>query len=66
MKIVVIECCDECPYFSNEYYDYNRICGKLNKLNEHPENSILQDCPLEEATSEQVEKMKAENGNQTH
>lgn len=48
-KILIIETCDECCHFSNEYYGYSEICRKLdikieskNGAHEIPEN-----CPLQ-------------------
>lgn len=46
---VIIEQCDQCPFFDNEYYGYDETCTKLDrkiKSNEHYEHNIPDDCPL--------------------
>ena len=48
-KIVIIECCDDCPHFDNEYYDWDTMCEMLLKTNNEYQNTILKDCPLEDA-----------------
>ena len=56
-RICIIECCDDCPYFDNEYYGYNETCTKLSRKmvralgpfgvsNIHARYDIPEDCPL--------------------
>lgn len=47
-KIVQISTCDECPYFDNTYWSYNRYCHKLERKIEKT-SEIPEDCPLEDA-----------------
>jgi hypothetical protein len=47
MKIAPINSCDDCPYFDNEYYSYERFCNKLDRVIADTEN-IPEDCPLED------------------
>ena len=50
---VVINSCDECPYFDNEYYSFNETCTKLDRIMKETTISTLsyhpipEDCPLE-------------------
>ena len=52
-KIAVIDICDDCPHFDNEYYDWNHWCSKLDRKIEpediYSDSMIPEDCPLEEA-----------------
>jgi len=59
-KILVIERCDDCPHFDNEYYDYVETCQLLdrkiksitNYSSDHPipdVHPIPKDCPLEDS-----------------
>jgi hypothetical protein len=58
-KLLVIDRCDKCPHFDNEYYEYLAICDQLGrKIEQHPESGlpgrdywhpIPSDCPLEDA-----------------
>lgn len=56
MKILKIDNCDHCFYFDNAYLDYERWCGKLDRIIKYnPENCrypIPSDCPLEEVLEE--------------
>ncbi len=59
-KIIVINRCEDCPFFDNYYYDYNETCTLLNKANPpQPGKSweILEDCPLK-TTDEETTKEK--------
>jgi hypothetical protein len=54
-RICILEYCDDCPYFDNEYYGYNQRCVKLNRVIERGGDSsfgshyeIPIDCPLEQ------------------
>lgn len=48
-KIIIINNCNDCPFFDNEYYEYNENCTKTGKqvkslsFNNYP---IPADCPL--------------------
>jgi len=44
-RVVVIDNCDQCPHFDNEYYSYNETCMELKRINPYPYN-IPDDCPL--------------------
>ena len=49
-KIVVIEYCDDCPHFNNEYYGYDHECIRLCRVIEEDETlkcPIPDDCPLD-------------------
>ena len=51
---VIVEACDDCPYFDYEYYTWNAKCEKLDreiprKSYNHP---IPDDCPLEDQDGE--------------
>jgi hypothetical protein len=48
-KILIIDSCNDCPYFDNSYYDYARICDKLHKVNKSNIFEILEECPLKDA-----------------
>jgi hypothetical protein len=48
-RICIINYCDECPYFDNEYYGYNETCNKLSRKiikNGQYRYEIPDDCPL--------------------
>lgn len=47
IKIVQISSCDECPYFDNSYWSYNKYCQKLERRMDEP-SEIPTDCPLED------------------
>ncbi len=49
-KIALIEFCDECPNFDNEYYSYESLCTKLDRTIPWPENKtgVPDDCPLKD------------------
>ncbi len=55
-KIVIIDTCDECKHFDNEYWDYNRTCGRLKRIIEKAKDEkvytypIPPDCPLPNAS----------------
>lgn len=51
-RIAIINNCNDCPYFDNEYYGYHEKCTKLDR--EIPRDKetwsiypIPEDCPLE-------------------
>jgi len=53
---LIIEGCQDCPHFNDEYYDYAHECTKLNDRTIYVDKSkrvftypIPDDCPLEEA-----------------
>lgn len=51
---VIVEACDDCPFFDHEYYTWNCRCLKLDreipfKNYRHP---IPDDCPLEDASED--------------
>ena len=49
-RILIIETCNECHHFDNEYYSYMETCDKLDrtiKRDEAGERPIPEDCPLE-------------------
>lgn len=52
-KILIIDCCDDCPHFDNSYYSYNETCTKLDRPisreNCAVEFLIPKDCPLKDA-----------------
>ena len=58
MKIVEIDDCTDCPFFDNDYWEYNHECTKLNRRIEidfpvkenKPMYQIPVDCPLPEKT----------------
>ena len=47
---LVIDRCNNCPFFDNEYYDYSETCMKLDRKiamdAEGHHNVIPDDCPL--------------------
>ena len=53
-RICIINFCDECPHFDNEYYGYAETCKKLNRQIKRNTNTtgydnsydIPDDCPL--------------------
>ena len=45
-KVVVVNCCDDCPYFNNTYWSYDRECMELHKVNEDFTRTVLPNCPL--------------------
>jgi len=53
-RIVVINTCDECPHFDNEYYDYEHTCRLLDRQHKTSEQNpnytyiIHDDCPLDD------------------
>ena len=47
-KVVIIETCDDCPFFDDEYYDYRSFCTKLDVKIEG--SGVHPDCPLPDAT----------------
>lgn len=46
-KKLVIHKCEDCPYFDNQYYTYERECTKLDQKN-NVHGTILDNCPLED------------------
>lgn len=55
-KKIVINCCNDCPFFDNKYWTYSRECVKLPEpynVNNEYKDTILPDCPLE-TTDERV------------
>lgn len=54
-KLITIDSCDMCPFFDNEYYDYNHTCTKTGKVVEQETidyryvHHIPTDCPLEDS-----------------
>lgn len=54
-KIIIINTCEDCPFFDNEYYSYNERCTQLERVIEQINNHycIPEDCPLE-TTDEKV------------
>jgi len=59
-RICILDCCDDCPYFDNEYYGYAETCTKLSRqikrsmgpfgsINNQARYEIPDDCPLEVA-----------------
>jgi hypothetical protein len=50
-KIVIINNCDECPNFDNEYYGYEEYCTKLGRRIGHISlvHHTPDDCPLPDA-----------------
>ena len=58
-KTCVIEQCNDCPFFDNEYYDFAQTCSKLNRkidVENFRDYPMPVDCPLpdffESTTSE--------------
>lgn len=53
-KIVIIERCDQCPYFDDSYWDYNEFCMELKRKIAKIENMypIPEDCPLKDANEQ--------------
>jgi len=45
-KKLIINTCSECPYYDNEYYDFNQLCTRLERVID-PDLGIPEDCPLE-------------------
>jgi len=49
-KELIIDCCDDCKFFDNEYYDYYEICTKLKREIKKEfgayKRYIPNDCPL--------------------
>jgi hypothetical protein len=51
-KKLVIETCDQCPHFDNEYWGYEQACTILDRLIPDVKDMprpIPVDCPLEDA-----------------
>jgi hypothetical protein len=53
VAIVIVEYCGECPFFDNEYYQYNETCEKLNRIipsdgTRRGRFPIPPDCPLKD------------------
>ena len=49
-RILIIEKCDECQNFDDEYYSYNETCDKLDRILKRDKDgnrAIPEDCPLE-------------------
>ena len=48
-KIVIINNCGDCPFFSNEYYSFDEECMKLDRCIKVIDGvfKIPDDCPLE-------------------
>lgn len=56
-RIVIIDNCNDCPYFSNYYFSYEEKCRKLDRVISRKPSSegslfskmypIPEDCPLE-------------------
>lgn len=52
-RILIIDNCNDCPYFSNYYYSYEEKCTKLDReipIDKETWNSLYpipEDCPLE-------------------
>ena len=51
-KLLIIDSCDMCPYFDNQYYTYEHTCTKTDTVisYEHENNVHLipTNCPLED------------------
>jgi hypothetical protein len=52
-KLLVINICNDCPHFDNEYYGYHEKCIKLDrKISPRIDNNFIfdipEDCPLED------------------
>jgi hypothetical protein len=47
-KKLIIYCCNDCPYFDNQYYEYNQTCERLGEENKNYQSSVLENCPLED------------------
>ena len=53
-KIVIVDRCDQCPYFDDSYWDYNEYCMELKRKITKVENiyPIPEDCPLKDANEQ--------------
>ncbi len=49
-KILIIDKCDNCSYFNNEYYGYDEECmvldRKIERAGGFSDHDIPNDCPL--------------------
>lgn len=48
-KLIVIQYCNECPYYDHEYYTWCEVCTKLNRVipsDFDRKTPIPTDCPL--------------------
>jgi hypothetical protein len=50
-RLIVINKCDDCPFFDYHYYEYREVCEKLDRkikrLRGYDIFPIPEDCPLE-------------------
>ena len=54
-KQLIIDKCDDCLHFDNEYYDFSETCRKLDRMisgNRNYEHDIPCDCPLIEVNDD--------------
>lgn len=51
-KILIIDACNKCPFYDNEYYSYNEKCTAGDRHVENPRR-ILEDCPLNDAPDDE-------------
>ena len=54
-KQLIIDKCDDCPFFDNEYYGYDETCTKLDRVIKSNKNytyDIPSDCPLIEVSGD--------------
>ena len=45
-RIVIIDTCEDCPHFDNQYWGFHETCKKLNRTIPSPYD-IPEDCPLD-------------------
>ena len=65
MKIVIINTCDECPYFDNQYYSYEERCFELDRVIQYDDYDkfypIPDDCPLSTPSDGEIKKYEIDD-----
>ncbi len=49
-RIIVFNNCENCPFFDNQYYEFDRFCVRLDRIIEKNDKGIYEiplECPLE-------------------